>query len=386
MKPALAACAILVAACASSPDGDVTGPFTGETHRYVIDSFSFPHNNGEARAVAADLDGDKLDDNQLGQVLSTLRYYNDITDHGADMIAAGIIASSVEIVADDPLNDDSVSVRYIGADGAPSTVIGGRLVNGAFHSNRTRDTRYAGAAELHLPVFPDIDPTILPIIGLEAELDVNADGSYSATFRGGIPHDVVTSVASTDLAAMINANPASHLIMFSMFDTPPHDHIVTPQEIADSSIFISLLGADVTLNNQPVTSFAFSVHLTACDEGTCAAPTFDHCFDRTLDGDETDVDCGGSCRGCRGDAACTQPSDCESNGCTAGQCAAPSCSDGVRDGFETDVDCGSDCAACARNKKCVDDEDCVTGQCGAPVTCNPEDLFCVDLPEYSYCQ
>ncbi|MEM9462164.1 MAG: DUF5060 domain-containing protein [Myxococcota bacterium] len=49
-----------------------------------------------------------------------------------------------------------------------------------------------------------------------------------------------------------------------------------------------------------------------------------HCDNGVTDGDETDVDCGGSCSGCAPGSDCTVDSDCASGQCSpGGQCEAP---------------------------------------------------------------
>ena len=50
--------------------------------------------------------------------------------------------------------------------------------------------------------------------------------------------------------------------------------------------------------------------------------------------------------GCDEGETCDAPSDCLSGVCTGSVCQAPSCSDGVDNGDETDVDCGGSCGAC----------------------------------------
>ncbi len=69
-------------------------------------------------------------------------------------------------------------------------------------------------------------------------------------------------------------------------------------------------------------------------------------------GDETDVDCGGSCAPCGTQQGCSAGTDCASGVCDgSNHCAAPSCDDQVKNGDETDVDCGgSACAPC--NPRC----------------------------------
>ena len=103
----------------------------------------------------------------------------------------------------------------------------------------------------------------------------------------------------------------------------------------------------------------------SCNDGngTCDAPA---CDDGLLNGDETDVDCGGSCQPCSDGDDCVLGNDCISLVCdpTTNTCAAPSCMDGVLNGNETDVDCGGTCGAtCTTGDVCVDDGDCETSDC-----------------------
>jgi len=90
---------------------------------------------------------------------------------------------------------------------------------------------------------------------------------------------------------------------------------------------------------------------------TCQTPT---CADGVQNGNETDVDCGGTgymgaaaCAACANYEKCAKNSDCASMSCSSNACAPASCSDGVQNGTETDVDCGgASCVACANGKKC----------------------------------
>jgi hypothetical protein len=82
-----------------------------------------------------------------------------------------------------------------------------------------------------------------------------------------------------------------------------------------------------------------------------------------LDGDETDVDCGGACIACGSGARCRADGDCQTRHCDGGVCAAPTCSDGVRDGAETGVDCGAGCGPCPTGDQCRRDADCTSGYC-----------------------
>ena len=67
------------------------------------------------------------------------------------------------------------------------------------------------------------------------------------------------------------------------------------------------------------------------------------------------------------------------NNCVAGHCVVPTCTDGVADGDESDVDCGGSCSNdldsiavglwCASGKKCRSGADCQSAICTASV-CN----------------
>ncbi|MEC9464718.1 MAG: SUMF1/EgtB/PvdO family nonheme iron enzyme [Myxococcota bacterium] len=100
---------------------------------------------------------------------------------------------------------------------------------------------------------------------------------------------------------------------------------------------------------------------TACEGGVCVEPT---CEDATQNGEETDVDCGGSCGGCGAGLSCLRDSDCESLVCSANVCAEVSCSDSVTNGSETDIDCGGTaCAGCELGGTCNVGADCGSGSC-----------------------
>jgi formylglycine-generating enzyme required for sulfatase activity len=83
------------------------------------------------------------------------------------------------------------------------------------------------------------------------------------------------------------------------------------------------------------------------------------------DGDETDVDCGGSSSTrCADGQKCNVGGDCASGVCTDGACAAPSPTDGVKNGDETDVDCGGTTGIkCGVGKACKVHADCTMDAC-----------------------
>jgi hypothetical protein len=90
------------------------------------------------------------------------------------------------------------------------------------------------------------------------------------------------------------------------------------------------------------------------------------CTDQIRNGNETDVDCGGSCGPCAFDQRCAAAADCESEHCADGRCAPLPCQNGVQDGTETDVDCGGPtCHPCAGGRHCRVATDCANQRCDA---------------------
>ncbi|HVW25087.1 MAG TPA: hypothetical protein VHC69_06925 [Polyangiaceae bacterium] len=110
------------------------------------------------------------------------------------------------------------------------------------------------------------------------------------------------------------------------------------------------------------------------------------CNDSMKDGNETAVDCGGpDCGKCPNGSTCTTRTDCQSDVCGSSSsilktCQTPTCTDTVKNGDETDVDCGgSKCAKCQNGKKCGAGADCVSTLCtGGVCACKP--LTCADYP------
>lgn len=102
----------------------------------------------------------------------------------------------------------------------------------------------------------------------------------------------------------------------------------------------------------------------SCDEsaGLCLEAT---CQDGILNGEETDLDCGGGCDlGCAPGSLCNTSEDCFYGVCGTGVCDFPKCDDGVTNDLETDVDCGGPlCDTCVVPSGCNQGSDCVTGVC-----------------------
>ncbi|CAF1498285.1 unnamed protein product [Adineta ricciae] len=102
------------------------------------------------------------------------------------------------------------------------------------------------------------------------------------------------------------------------------------------------------------------------NDKTCQIST---CTDNYWNGDETDVDCGGSVCStkCSNNKSCEASSDCQAGFCRSNDktCQTPSCSDGYKNQDETDVDCGgSVCSTqCIDSETCSQNSDCTSGYC-----------------------
>jgi hypothetical protein len=111
----------------------------------------------------------------------------------------------------------------------------------------------------------------------------------------------------------------------------------------------------------------------ACDAATTTCVQ-DQCSDDRQDGNETDADCGGgACAPCELGQSCVLDEDCKSQACDAPTltCASNQCSDHRVDGQESDVDCGGPaCGSCAVGKACHTSLDCASGHvCGSAKVC-----------------
>lgn len=87
------------------------------------------------------------------------------------------------------------------------------------------------------------------------------------------------------------------------------------------------------------------------------------CSDGIQNGDETGIDCGGSCSAC-------EPEDPD-----------PTCDDGVQNGTETGVDCGGVCSSCPIEPSCFDgikNQDETAVDCGGVCTACPIPESCLD--------
>jgi hypothetical protein len=158
--------------------------------------------------------------------------------------------------------------------------------------------------------------------------------------------------------------------------TPHYDFVKPTVEHCGNHVTDSDLGeSDLDCGGADCHGCSYGQHCnysSDCVEGQCILAVCQEpgCSNQVQDGDETGVDCGGSCSPCRDGQPCLVDGDCESNVCgTDTLCASASCHDGVRNGDEQDTDCGGPfCDGCGIGSPCMVPADCQSGLC-TDMTC-----------------
>ncbi|MBI4450494.1 hypothetical protein HY642_00840 [Candidatus Woesearchaeota archaeon] len=124
-----------------------------------------------------------------------------------------------------------------------------------------------------------------------------------------------------------------------------------------------------------------------CKDGECEATKTcggtPRCDDKFKNGDETDTDCGGSCttkclhgKGCKKTEDCATSLECNNDVC--GPKTPDTCLNGAQDSGETDVDCGGPCQKCTFGKHCGTGGDCSSGLCDANNKCTAPPADCTN--------
>jgi len=113
------------------------------------------------------------------------------------------------------------------------------------------------------------------------------------------------------------------------------------------------------------------------------------CDDGVQNGEETDIDCGGTCISCGTGKTCNTNEDCSNKYCYNSKCRKPTCDDGIQNQNEIRIDCGGECAPCPTcyDGICNQDESCTTdtklppdcgGECGG-ICPRPEEPTQIEL-------
>jgi len=137
---------------------------------------------------------------------------------------------------------------------------------------------------------------------------------------------------------------------------------------------VTLSGNDSTGSGTDTADTGSSGTTEIADGSASSGEPVDVCANGQRDGDETDVDCGGSCDPCGPGSQCNSHADCDTMICAGGFCQTPTCYDGMQNGNETGTDCGGSCPnscsqeGCVTDVQCGDNEFCLDGEC-LPSSC-----------------
>jgi hypothetical protein len=320
------------------PDGgaDVTGPFTGATHRFVVERILLPQCPGD---YAADLNGDGHVHNQFGNIVELEG--EDMQSIVDAMLAAGTISPTIEITSDDDQlqNDPTVGIAWLDSPKAVPATVGGALVSGQFRSNRAAYTHDPVSVSVRLPVAPEADPSALPIVGLEISLDPDGKGGFDGEVHGAVHGDIAT-IVNHAMLQMISNDPVDHPLLLCWLDANGNGQLDPGETFSSIPIIENVTAPDIQLfdenghwkpcptnQNRDSLSLGFGIHLIPCARTRCLPHAPPSCLDRIQNGDETGVDCGGSCRVCN---------DLPSDFCYLEQCAIPPFVNTCRQ----DADCG----------------------------------------------
>ncbi|HAP60381.1 MAG TPA: hypothetical protein DCR93_13105, partial [Cytophagales bacterium] len=152
----------------------------------------------------------------------------------------------------------------------------------------------------------------------------SVDISYASQFSGGISI-FVNGQDRGDMAFPSSGGWVGNYLTVTFNTSVP----------AGATFEIIYQGGDVALN---VDQLVFN------GGGSGGGPS---CSDGIQNGDETGIDCGGSCTACATCSDGVQNGD-ETGVDCGGSCGAcVSCSDGIQNGDETGVDCGGSCGSCS---------------------------------------
>jgi hypothetical protein len=222
-------------------------------------------------------------------------------------------------------------------------------------------------------------------------------GPFDLIFNpGNIPSEAMSWV----VANLTNMNPmyGQDAILYFWLENSTGDKLYERQEtlyvprqestvVNRSMIQLDNLGTYFVKGNitWPVNQIAlataqFQVADTSCFDGIqngdehnidCggSCPPCPGCDNGVMDSEETDRDCGGSfCNPCNDFFMCSIDRDCISKHCVNGICVPATCNDGIKNQGETDIDCGGlNCAPCNDGLRCRYNKDCVSYWCDSGI-------------------
>jgi hypothetical protein len=296
----------LLSGCSASTSApkDIVGPFIGPMRRFYVSSIALPMQRSD---FAADLNGDDRADNQLGNIVGGLAGQRVANYHIDEIVAARVIDATVDIISDDPslFYDPTVGVVWNGVAGQPGELTGGVLANAIVSTNRVALTQHPAAGMVSLPLFKDADPTVVPVASYQLTLFDDGAGGFIGQLNGVVIGGL-TARAWPQLQQMLAAHPEEHTQLVKTLDSDK-DGKVSLDELTHAAIIQNVTSPDVhwepggaePTGEPNALSIAFGFTLAPCIDDACTRPVAaPACHDRIKNGDEQQVDCGGSCETC----------------------------------------------------------------------------------------
>jgi hypothetical protein len=243
--------------------------FGGPSHaKFSTSNVKAPANSMTA---AYDLDGDGLNDNRLGSILSGLAALNlnvqpsidfavksgqllvlfDLSSKDPSMLSDPTAAVTVELGQQpaSPPNYDGTDTFVIDAMTTAPAHLTGTLSAGSFESQATSTATIPVSTTIKLPIIPGSPPIALPLTALHVSFTRSSGGDVSTgQINGAIMKSDIDTSLYPALAAMLTTQVqtpgASPAIL--MFDTNM-DGTVTVDELKMNALITNFLAPDVQL-------------------------------------------------------------------------------------------------------------------------------------------
>jgi hypothetical protein len=245
----------ILAACTAA-DTEIATPDSGAYQRFVIDDFTFPTSEDEAKAFGSDLDGDGMVDNEIGLAISALSTQADIRDDASvrALIGSGQVPSSLEIFG----SDDVVGLQYFATQDGAGAVLRGSSLDGGFATDALEHDEMT----LLLPALVDAAPTPLALDYAQMQLTADGSGGYDVRMQGLVEPAQAANAVCIGLLQMIANNPAAHEGVTEILDGNGSDREPpTMVQCLASSAIESLLAPDVDEGSDAYVSIGIALHV-----------------------------------------------------------------------------------------------------------------------------
>jgi len=303
MRPVYFALVALCAACSLYSSGDDL-EVEGEHFQYVVSELRIPTSNAMARTSALDLNGDKIADNQQGEVFGALAGQGlGVGETARESLLRGGLIMLADLQTTSFANTGVTGITgfttFLGGDPSPAPCTDpgdlatcGQHLHGtgsfSVDASTTSDlaagaidgaTFEAAIGQMPVEIVVDRLPLRLVLRHARVRLTAISADHISAIFAGGITSGDVDGVVIPEAAAQIQRIVATECgqpggdppcgcvpgsrarLLADVFDRSPRDCEITVAEVHDSSLVQSLLAPDLELGKDKLLSFGVSVEL-----------------------------------------------------------------------------------------------------------------------------